>query len=79
MAYNALSVPDGPNGQSPKALMPRSEVKHRKQVQQIVLTPGNSGASVTPKKNLTANKLDAFVVNAVAIDTPDQTKVVQGK
>ena len=45
----------------------------------MILTPGKSGASVTPKKNLTANKLDAFVVKAVAIETPDHTRVVQGK
>ena len=45
----------------------------------IKLTPGNSGASVTPRKNLTANKLEAFVVKAVAIETPDHTRVVHGK
>lgn len=34
---------------------------------------------ITPKKNLTANRLEAFVVNAVAMETPDHTRVVQGK
>lgn len=35
--------------------------------------------SVIPRKNRTANKVLAFVVKAVAMETPDQTRVVQGK
>lgn len=42
-------------------------------------TPGNSGASVIPKKKRTVNKVGAFVVNAVAMETPDQIKVVHGR
>lgn len=44
-----------------------------------VLTPGNNGASVIPKKNLITKSVVLSVASEVHAETPDQTNTVTGR